>query len=161
MDKSVDGLGIGADELGAARQEIGPRIGLVVPKRWARRAVTRNLLKRQMRQVLAECHHRSAPAAPRVEPFGAGLASGLWVLRLRHGFDLTHFPSAASDALRVAARSELQQLVAQGAQRAVRQQGRMPSRQAVLQSARHVEPVSGSAPGDDRVSAPRGGGKPR
>jgi ribonuclease P protein component len=71
-------------------------LGLVVPKRHARRAVTRSLLKRQIRAVA-----RSA---------GADLADGLWVVRLRAPFDRAHFTSAASDALRRAARVELETL---------------------------------------------------
>jgi ribonuclease P protein component len=69
-------------------------LGFVVPKRHARRSVTRNLLRRQLR-----------------EAFGAHVARlppGLWVLRLRGAFDLRLYPSAASDALRRAARSELE-----------------------------------------------------
>ncbi len=73
----------------------GPRcwLGLVIPKRHARRAVTRSLLKRQIRA-----------AAGRQE---AGLADGLWVVRLRTAFDPRQFPSAASAALAGAARAEL------------------------------------------------------
>ena len=36
---------------------------------------------------------------------------GLWVVRLRSPFDRQKFPSAASDALRAAARAELAQLL--------------------------------------------------
>lgn len=68
-------------------------LGTVVPKRHARRAVTRNLLKRQMRAVM--------------QAHGAGLPPGLWVLRLKSPFDRTQFRSASSEALRVAARDEL------------------------------------------------------
>jgi len=68
-------------------------LGLVVPKRHARRAVTRTLVKRQIRHVAAAC-------APQLEP-------GLWVVRQRHPFDAKRFPSAASDALKKAARAEL------------------------------------------------------
>ena len=71
-------------------------LGCVVPKRHARRAVTRTLLKRQI---------RSAAAAARLAP-------GLWVIRLRAGFDRAAFPSAASDALQTAARRELDSLLA-------------------------------------------------
>ena len=71
-------------------------LGLVVPKRHARRAVTRTLLKRQIRAVAAAC-------APALEP-------GLWVVRQRSPFDPTQFPSAASDALKDAARAELRAL---------------------------------------------------
>jgi ribonuclease P protein component len=71
-------------------------LGLVVPKRHARRAVTRTLVKRQIRNVAAAC-------APQLEP-------GLWVVRQRHPFDAKQFPSAASDALKQAARAELRAL---------------------------------------------------
>jgi len=70
----------------------------VVPKRHARRAVTRSLLKRQIRLAL----QRHAPALP----------EGLWLVRLRGPFAPKLFPSAASDALRCAARDELEQLLA-------------------------------------------------
>jgi ribonuclease P protein component len=69
-------------------------LGLVVPKRHARRAVTRNLLKRQIREAVGR--------------HVASLANGLWVVRLRAPFDSRQFRSAASDALRVAARAELE-----------------------------------------------------
>lgn len=71
-------------------------LGLVVPKRHARRAVTRTLVKRQIRHVAAAC-------APQLEP-------GLWVVRQRNPFDAKQFPSAASDALKKAAREELRAL---------------------------------------------------
>ena len=70
--------------------------GAVVPKRHARRAVTRSLLKRQIRSA--------------VERHVDALAGGLWVVRLRAPFDKSHFPSAASDALKRAARDELEAL---------------------------------------------------
>lgn len=68
-------------------------LGAVVPKRHARRAVTRSLLKRQIRAAV----ERHAPRLP----------AGLWVVRLRTPFDRTAFPSAASSSLRAAARDEL------------------------------------------------------
>jgi ribonuclease P protein component len=71
-------------------------LGLVVPKRHARRAVTRTLMKRQIRHIAAAC-------APQLEP-------GLWVVRQRNPFDVKQFPSAASDALKEAARAELRAL---------------------------------------------------
>jgi ribonuclease P protein component len=52
----------------------------VVPKRHARRAVTRCLLKRQIRAVVSG--HADA------------LARGLWVVRLRAPFDRAGFVSA-------------------------------------------------------------------
>lgn len=73
-------------------------LGLVVPKRHARRAVTRNLLKRQMR-AQADGHQ-------------AQLAPGQWLIRLRAPFDPRQFPSAASAQFRKAARSELDQVFA-------------------------------------------------
>lgn len=76
----------------------------MVPKRHARRAVTRNLLKRQMRAQL-----RSALAS------GAALPRGLWVLCLKAPFDRARFASAASDALRSAARGELAALLSRAA----------------------------------------------
>lgn len=69
-------------------------LGLVIPKRHARRSVTRQLIRRQMRAVVTSRQ----------------LAAGDWLLRLRSGFDVRSYPSAASDALRAAVRSELEQL---------------------------------------------------
>jgi ribonuclease P protein component len=91
---AVDGLSPGACWLGA-----------VVPKRHARRSVTRSLLKRQI---------RSAAAAH------SGLAHGLWVVRLRSPFDRAAFPSAASAALRDLARQELTGVLADAARRVAR-----------------------------------------
>ena len=71
-------------------------LGAVVPKRHARRAVTRTLLKRQIYGVAER--HRSA------------MADGIWVVRLRAPFDRTQFTSAASEALKASARGELEAL---------------------------------------------------
>lgn len=71
-------------------------LGTVVPKRHARSAVTRNLLKRQMRAV--------AQDACRLPP-------GLWVVRLKAPFDKQQFSSAASPPLQALARSELATLL--------------------------------------------------
>lgn len=68
-------------------------LGAVLPKRLARRAVTRNLLRRQIREAFG----RRAGDLP----------GGLWVVRLRSPFVRTTFVSPASDALRLAAREEL------------------------------------------------------
>jgi len=70
-------------------------LGYVVPKRHAKRAVTRTLLKRQIRAVFGDL--------PTLPP-------GLWVVRLRMPFDRKQYPSASSEALRAAARAELLQL---------------------------------------------------
>ncbi len=72
-------------------------LGMVVPKRHARRAVTRNLLKRQMRAVMADQASQLPP--------------GLWVLRLKAPFDRQRFSSPASQPLRDEARAELQLLL--------------------------------------------------
>jgi ribonuclease P protein component len=80
--------------------------GAVVPKRHARRAVTRSLLKRQIRSA--------------VERHADALAGGLWVVRLRAPFDKTIFPSAASDALKRVARDELEALFGAAIQAAIR-----------------------------------------
>jgi ribonuclease P protein component len=76
-------------------------LGLVVPKKHARRAVTRNLIKRQMRAVMASA--------------GAALPAGLWVLRLKAPFDRQAFTSPASVPLLDAARDELQLLLQRAA----------------------------------------------
>jgi ribonuclease P protein component len=75
----------------------GVWLGMVVPKRHARRAVTRTLLKRQIRGAVAR--------------HAALLSPGLWVVRMRSGFERDRFPSAASDALRLAVQGELERLV--------------------------------------------------
>lgn len=80
-------------------------LGAVVPKRHARRSVTRTLLKRQIRAVVAG--------------HAASLAQGLWVVRLRAPFDRARFVSAASDELKRAAREELEGLLGSVALRVV------------------------------------------
>lgn len=72
------------------------RLGAVVPKRHARRAVTRSLLKRQI-YAAARRHAGDLP-------------HGWWVVRLRAPFDRAVFSSAASPALRRLARAELDAL---------------------------------------------------
>ena len=76
-------------------------IGCVVPKRHARRAVTRNLLKRQIRATF--------------DRHAAVLTGGLWLVRLRAGFPVAEFPSARSVALAQAARAELDGLMSRAA----------------------------------------------
>lgn len=71
--------------------------GAVVPKRHARRSVTRSLLKRQIRVAVSS----------RADL----LSSGLWVVRLRAPFDRVRFVSAASDALLSEVREELERLL--------------------------------------------------
>ena len=73
-------------------------IGAMVPKRWARRAVTRNAIRRQIYQVGSSFGGRLPPAAH--------------VVRLRATFDRSQFISATSDVLKRAVRGELEQLFA-------------------------------------------------
>ena len=74
-------------------------LGCVVPKRHARRAVTRSLLKRQVNGAF--------------ERHAAALPLGLWLVRLRQPFPVARFPSARSEALRLAAHTELDVLLTQ------------------------------------------------
>jgi ribonuclease P protein component len=76
-------------------------IGAMVPKRWAKRAVTRNAIKRQIYAVSADFSDQYPQAA--------------FVVRLRRAFDRTEFVSAVSDQLRQAVRAELQALMQAGA----------------------------------------------
>ncbi len=86
-------------------------VGYVVPKRHARRAVTRTLLKHQIRHAVTV----QAQA-----PTRSGLPQGLWVVRLRSPFDRKLFPSASSEALREAAARELVAVMADAARRVAR-----------------------------------------
>jgi len=78
-------------------------MGAMVPKRWARRAVTRNAIKRQIVAVSAL--------------FEPGLPQAAHLVRLRAGFDRKEFISATSDLLKRAVRAELEQLFARVAVR--------------------------------------------
>lgn len=73
-----------------------PWIGAVVPKRHAKRAVTRNGIKRQIYNVSAAFEPRLPVAAH--------------VVRLRQEFARKDFPSAWSEQLKAAVRGELLQL---------------------------------------------------
>jgi ribonuclease P protein component len=77
-------------------------IGALIPKRWAKRAVTRNAIKRQIYAV-SQMLETPLPAAAHV-------------VRLRAGFDRKQFVSATSDLLKQAVRGELQELFARAAQ---------------------------------------------
>lgn len=81
------------------------RLGLVLPKKLAKRSVTRSLLRHQARASVG----RHAPAVADTgwaqhHPLDA------WVLRLRAPFDRKQFPSAASEALNQVVRLELDTL---------------------------------------------------
>jgi len=95
------GAALDVDDLAAARP---CRFGLVLPKKQARRSVTRSLIRHQAREAL----RRHAPALTAQPRFGAALDA--WVLRLRAPFDRQLFPSAASPALSAAVRLELDEL---------------------------------------------------
>lgn len=71
-------------------------LGAMVPKRWAKRAVTRNTIKRQIYNVSIQ--------------FESMLPVAAHVVRLRSAFDRTLFLSASSEALKHALRKELAQL---------------------------------------------------
>jgi ribonuclease P protein component len=71
-------------------------LGAMVPKRWAKRAVTRNAIKRQVFEVSKTYQSRLPLAAH--------------LVRLRSGFDRSVFKSASSDAFKAAVRAELLQL---------------------------------------------------
>lgn len=76
----------------------GVWMGAMVPKRWAKRAVTRNAIKRQIYNVSAELELQFADKAH--------------VVRLRSGFSKSDFVSASSDALKQDVRAELLRLFA-------------------------------------------------
>lgn len=67
--------------------------GILIPKRHARLAATRNLLRRQIRAAILRHQYQ--------------LASGMWLVRLRAPFARSDYISATSAALRSAARDEL------------------------------------------------------
>ncbi len=71
-------------------------VGAMVPKRWARRAVTRNAIKRQIYGVAAAFEPR--------------LVSAAHVVRLRSSFDRKQFVSASSVLLKMTVREELHAL---------------------------------------------------
>jgi ribonuclease P protein component len=71
-------------------------LGALTPKRWAKRAVTRNMIKRQIYEVSAL--------------YATELFMTAHVVRLRAEFDKRHFVSSYSVALKKMVRSELIQL---------------------------------------------------
>jgi ribonuclease P protein component len=68
-------------------------VGAMAPKRWAKRAVTRNAIKRQVYAVCQDYESQLKPAAH--------------VVRLRSGFDRKQYISASSPLLKQAIRQEL------------------------------------------------------
>ena len=81
----------------------GAWLGAMTPKRWARRAVTRNLIKRQIHHVSASQKQLFTAASH--------------VVRLRAAFDPACFASAASQPLRRFVATQLGELFAQATQR--------------------------------------------
>ena len=79
-------------------------IGAMVPKRWAKRAVTRNAIKRQIYTVS--------------DDFSQQYPLAVYVVRLRREFSRKEFVSASSEQLKLAVRAEVQALLQAGAQAA-------------------------------------------
>ena len=75
-------------------------IGAMVPKRWAKRATTRNAIKRQIYTLSAELLHRYPQAA--------------FLVRLRREFSRKKFASATSVQLKEAVRAEVTALMQAG-----------------------------------------------
>ena len=100
LQATADRAGPAPDAVQALFALDGAWLGAMVPKRWARRAVTRNTLKRQIYAV-------SARFAPR-------LPCAAYVVRLRATFDRKQFISATSEPLKMAVRQELEQLFERG-----------------------------------------------
>lgn len=97
---TADSAGPAPDVAQALFAMDGVWIGAMVPKRWARRAVTRNAIKRQIYAVSSR--------------FADRLPSAAHVVRLRTAFDRQQFVSATSAPLRLAVRQELEQLFERG-----------------------------------------------
>jgi ribonuclease P protein component len=96
--------GVGAPSVSVAGDRAPASVwGVITPKRWAKRAVTRNTIKRQMLAVVGREGEALQPAA--------------YVLRQRAAFDTRQYPSASSKPLRLAVRAELEALL-QSARRA-------------------------------------------
>lgn len=74
-------------------------LGTLVPKRWAKRSVTRHAIKRQVYAVSTEFSAQLQALPP-----------AAYVVRLRAGFDRQQFVSATSEVLKQAVRAELLQL---------------------------------------------------
>ena len=81
-------------------------LGPLVPKRWAKRSVTRHTIKRQIYAVASEFDAQLQALPP-----------AAYVVRLRAGFDRKQFISATSDALKSAVRAELLQLLTHATRR--------------------------------------------
>lgn len=87
-------------ELAAALFTPGTWLGAMVPKRWAKRAVTRNAIKRQIYDLGGSLNKQFPEAA--------------FLVRLRQEFSRQIFSSASSPALKAAVRAELLVLLQRG-----------------------------------------------
>lgn len=85
-----------------ARAEVW--VGVMTPKRWAKRSVTRHLIKRQV-YAAADAYAQRLAQGP----------TAAYVVRQKQAFDPLHFVSASSAPLKAAVRSELMELFAQTA----------------------------------------------
>ena len=110
LDMGVKTLGLAADLAAAPGHDAKTLslfsgqdvwVGAMVPKRWAKRAVTRNAIKRQIYSVSAAYLNDSAAAA--------------FLIRLRGEFSRKEFASALSEPLKAAVRAEVVTLMQRGA----------------------------------------------
>ena len=97
--------------------DTGRWLGTVLPKRHARRAVTRNLLRRQIRA-----------AFERRDACMSRLPAGLWLVRLHTAFATREFVSAASSALAASVAGELDDLLARRTRAPVPHRDRVAAR---------------------------------
>jgi ribonuclease P protein component len=119
----------------------GVWLGAMVPKRWARRAVTRNTIKRQIYTVGDSFEARLEQVAPQAAH----------VVRLRSGFDRKQFVSATSDQLKQAVRAELLQLFGYATRRAG---GAAAAAPATVMAPAGSANDSGASPAGSAASAP-------
>lgn len=91
------------------------RFGLIIPKRWAKRAVTRSLIKRQCRLNFIQ--------------MAGVLPAGDWVIRLRRAIDPQRWPSAASSALKEYVNKELRQVFLLAGRKAIENKAQRPNNQ--------------------------------
>ncbi len=81
----------------AVRQMKGLCLAALLPKRWAKRAVTRNALRRQIYEAFAKQQSMLVPVPH--------------LVRLRAAMDPSVYTSACSDPLKKAVRQEIDQLL--------------------------------------------------
>lgn len=100
VHRAIDPAGVLAEKLPAttvSRQVTGLCLAALLPKRWAKRAVTRNALRRQIYSAFAQQQAQLAPVPH--------------LVRLRAAMDPALFTSACSDPLKTAVRQEIDQLL--------------------------------------------------